>query len=267
MKKFLTEYTGGHPILLDDWRWLSAGISDSLVSTINAIVPLNVVTILTGCERTEDVTHVHFSAGFVSFSGEIHRVPAHSVLISTGIEHWQAITVFDPSGLKNFAEPGVSHDVYQEVIFKVEINAIPPVDATVFAETKKYVDYVTESIVKDTWKNVTSITIPPSGTFPGYYSINCYRDLDGFVHLRGKFPTPDDSGFGVVDILVGTLPLNYRPIIEFSCVVFNIQNSSTGELGSVFLTVQTNGQIKIKSLFTGFSGVFDYGQVPPFKAT
>lgn len=267
MKKLITTNNGGFKLYNNDFRWMESGINDSLQAIVNSFVPADTVCILNGCERTTDGTHVFISEGFISNNGEVFRVPSHSILIVPGVEIWTTETVYNPEGLKTFDGTGLSHDTYQEVLFKVSISSAPPSGSVLFSETKTLMNFVSDSLPRDTWKNVASVVIPSGFPFTGSYSIQCYRDLDGFVHIRGKFPTEEDSGSGVVNILVGTLPVGYRPQIGFSAVLTNIKNNTTGELGNAFLDISTTGEIRIKSLFTGIQGLFDYGQIVPFKSS
>lgn len=253
MKTFITAHTGGEPIVLDDLRWLTEGLTDSYQSMIKSIIPDDVVTILYGCERTDDGTHINITAGFISFSGEIYRVPAHSVLIVSGDEYWKFEEVYDPNGLKAYAAPGVSHDTYQEVLWTVGIADPPPGGAVLYAESKSIFDFIKIGIglgVNTPWAEIVGAPYD----VPYNETAKYMRDRNGFVHFKGAIvkTTAVSPGF-----LIGTLPPGFRPD---SSLVFAIP--TYGFAHSTFIGIDTDGKITTAS---DLEGAVFMSSIPPFK--
>lgn len=266
MKKFLTQYTGGQPFNLADIRWLTSGLFDNTLAFLSTIVPANEVVILSGCDRSVAGTTVSITSGWIAHNGEVFRVAAHSFSIAsgTGEEYWATQTLFDPTGLKSYAS-GASYDTYQEIVYRV-VYLTPPVSSTVYSQTKRFVDLVTSSLVKDTWQEFKSQTWSAGSAFGvATFKLYCMKDLNGFVHIQGDFGF-EDPGSGAVDILVGTLPVGYRPTTNRERLLSSQIDNLTGEIGYLSLTIATNGEIRIKSAFIGYADVIDFSQMQPFIA-
>lgn len=265
MKRLLTNPNGGFPLKLSDFRWLSGGLFENTQAVVSTICPAADVVILSGCDRSVVGTTVSITAGWVTYNGEVFRVAAHSFTNATSAqEYWDTVQLFDPEGSKIYAN-SITHDTYEEVVYKV-VTGVPPVGTTEFVNTKKYVDLVTENLVRDSWHNFKSQAWPV-GSFFGSVTFNlfCLCDLNGFVHLQGDFGF-EDIGSGAMNELIATLPVGFRPTVRKEYVLWNIQNNITGELGSLLIEILTNGEIRARSSIFGYAGIFDFSQIPPFMA-
>lgn len=263
MKTFLTTFTGGEPRNLADIRWWNQGLFENTLAILSSVCPVDTVVILSGCERTVAGSIVSISAGWVQKNGEIFRCAAHSFTLVAGTEYWSFNTLFDPVGLKAYNTLGVTHDTYQEVVYKVVIGT-PPVGSTVYSATPTLMELITNSIVKDAWQVFKTQTFGIGTMFPSTtFQLSCMYDLNGFVHIQGEFGI-EDPGNGAVDFLFATLPVGYRPISKREYLLSNISNAGTGEIGNIYIHILPNGEIRLKAANIGFAGIIDFAQIVPF---
>jgi len=264
MKRLLTNPDGGFPLTLSDFRWITAGLFESTLGIVSTVCNPENVVILSGCERSIVGTTVTVTAGWITIGGEVFRVNEHTFENATSLqEFWSFDELFDPEGLKVYAN-SVSHDTYSEKVYKV-VTGAPPVDATEYSLTKTYNQLVTSNLVRDTWHLFKQKTFSSGSAFGAVtFELYCKHDIDGFVHIQGDMGF-EDEGSGAVNVLVGTLPVGYRPTTKREVVLSTQINNVTGEIGNAFLEIATNGEIRIKSLFVGFAVKLDFSSIQPFQ--
>lgn len=262
MKKLNPFYPGGWKVKSDEIMYLQEALKEPLVQ---AFLSLNTgVFILSGCVKSTAAGVTSVTAGFVVYEGEVCEVPAHSYssVIAGETEIWEKSVV--TSGTKTFVD-GSTHDVYESQICKlIKVTTLP--GTYYLYSTKNLKNVITESLQLNGWQTVNTQTIPSGGAIPGTYIITCNKDLSSFVHMRGQ-RCFEDEGSGAVDILIATLPSGNWPVSEVSFLLSTITNNVTGEIGNAFGIIQTNGEIRIKSLNIGYAAVLDFGQIPPFRTS
>lgn len=263
MNKFNPYHLGGWKVKSDEIMYLQDAVNQPLIKTF---LSLNSgVFILSGCVRSVAGGTTSVTAGFIVYEGEVCEVPAHSFsnAVAGETEIWQKSIVY--SGTKTFLN-GSTHDLYEAHICQlVKVTTLPGTYYTYSSKTLKNV--ITESLQLNSWQIVNTQIVGAGGAVPGTYVISRYTDLDGFVHLRGKYHF-EDAGSGAVNILIGTLPVGSRPVSDIPFFLNEIINTSTGAIGNAFGYIYAaDGQIRIKSLNIGYSAILDFGQITPFRTS
>lgn len=103
MDKILTNYLGGFPLVLDDYRFFDNAYRDAMNSML---LGFGTDFIVQGCE----LSGANVAAGYIMLNSELLKVDAHIML---GGGYFQKNLTFDPNGLKLFNNPAVTHDTYQ----------------------------------------------------------------------------------------------------------------------------------------------------------
>ncbi|MBI1837797.1 MAG: hypothetical protein HYR91_11100 [Flavobacteriia bacterium] len=255
MNKLITTANGGFDTFLNDIRFWDEAIRDSFKGLTSPFFQNSYdVRILSGCVRTISGSIVTISQGYVIYGGEICFVPSHSYTLTTGyFELWDLESYFDPAGSKIFKDL-TSHETYQIRIAKVFPSAGLTDGNQEYSVTERYFD---------SFQNFLSIIDPEFPSF-GTYNLAVMKDLNGFVHIKGKMRTTD-IGVGMVNHTLGTLPMKYRPSVELERSVSWLFNSSTGEVRTSLVKIKTNGQLVLVAHNGNYSDVLDYGQITPFQ--
>lgn len=263
MKTLNPNFLGGFRIRSNDWIFVQSGISEAIAAPLKSFS--EDIFILSGCERSVTGGTVTISAGYVSYNGEVCEVPAHTYAEPVGaeVEHWEKYVVYDPAGTKVFQNL-TTHETYEVYRARVVKASSLPGGAQEYSDTLTYHQLITDSIVRDTWHIFDTQTVPPSGFFPGTYNLSYYKDIDGFIHLKGQQYFEDLSG--AIDEAFATLPVGARPPSTVWFTVCGIKNTSTGEIGVNMGTIGTDGVMKMKTMDMGAACLLDYGQIPPFQA-
>jgi hypothetical protein len=263
--KFLdTQNLGGQPIFLDDLRYMQLGNLQAFQGILTSVIDTQEVVVLSGCIESTAGALTQISDGYVARNGVVFRVLSHTFDPSlAGVPVWEMYEEIDPAGLTSFQD-GSTHEVYKERLFQVIMGSITAINPA-YNGTKNYLQVLKENLPQDTWQNFNSQIVPPTQVLPGTYTIDCKKDLSGFVHLRGKRYFEDETG--ALNILFATLPLGYRPSVIKTFLVSTIGNSLTGAIGNCIITIDTNGQCRLRSAIgNGFAWLLNLEQVIPFEA-
>lgn len=262
MKKWLNTYNGGEATYLDDFRWLQQGNEESFKAVLQAIIPSNELVILSGCTSSIGAgSLINISEGFVSKNGVVYRVLSHSYDSSlVGTPVWQMETLTDPSGVTNY-QNGLTHDVYVEDTYKVVLGTVSGTNPQ-YSTTRNYITVLASILPLAPWVNLITQVIPLSGIIPGTYLTDYKKDLSGFVHIRGKYYFEDISG--AVNMLMGTLPVGYRPQSTLTYFI-GIQTSNiTGTIGFAIIQIENDGEIRLRAAQASGTFILNLEQISPF---
>lgn len=264
MNIFKTNYNGGLPLVLDDFRWIDSGYRQAFRGIMSAFGVTDQYTfIISGCERTVNAAVVTIAEGYVSIGGEICYVPEHNYSEPTGVtvEFWTILSSYDATGSKVFQNSSVN-DAYEIRTGKISVASSVPSGSTSFEDTKTIHELIHEKLPVDSWHNVLTENITTADFLNGIYKIDCKKDLSGFVHLRGLKHIEDQTA-GVADDLITTLPVGYRPIVQKQFVIGVIIGT---EVGMNIVDILTNGEVRVKMWHTAFTSLLDFSQIPPFES-
>lgn len=266
MNNLKTNYNGGFPLVLDDLRWIDASVREAFKGIMSAFNATGSETfILIGCVRTVDTGVVSISAGYVSIGGEVCAVSAHSYAEPTGgdVEYWSLVTSFDTDGDKEFQDTTVNQ-TYEIRKAKVLVAASVPADHSAYDSLETIHKYIVDKLPRDSWKLFNTLTVGVSGLFPGTWNALCYKDLDGFIHLKGTLLFEDESP-GPISVLKATLPVGYRPSETLTRVIG--VDDGTGAATICLLSILVNGEIRLKTRAgLPYAGKLEMSQVSPFSS-
>ena len=122
MKKLITTNEGGFPLVLDDLRWMTSGIYESLKAVCRALIPTGETgLILEGCELIDNGNNNYvLSEGYVYFKTstyeEICRVDAQQLTLISPYTTpaLMPYPITDSAGAKVFYN-GTTYNTYQEI--------------------------------------------------------------------------------------------------------------------------------------------------------
>jgi len=263
-----TTDNGGFPLVLDDFRWIDAGYREAFKALMSPFgITGSQAVILKGCVRTVASGTVSITSGYVSIGGEICVFDAQSYPEPGGgqFEYFELELSFDPAGEKVF-QSTLNYDTYQYRKAKITVSSTLPPDHTEISMTPNIFQIIRQKINMDGWQNLLTYIDTEYST--GTHAIDFKKDTGEFVHFQGtKFI--EDPSVGEVDILVGTLPEGYRPLVKKTFVLGHTPNATTGALGFITVDIESDGDVRIKS-FGGNSAyilVIDFSQIPPFEGS
>ena len=263
MNLLKTTDNGGFPLMLNDFRWIDQGYREAFKAMMSGYgVDDSTAVIISGCERTVASGTVTIAAGFISIGGEICLVPSHTYPEPTigQVEYWDLFNTFDPNGLKVF-QSTLDYDTYQVRVGKITVASALPAGYTTYSDTKNIFQITRVKINTDSWHNMLTDT----DDFLNEYAIDFKKDSSEFVHFRG-FKFYEDPTPGAVNELIGTLPVGYRPEVKKEFVICSKTDSPTsGEINFVTGVIETNGEVRIKSIQSAPGYVLDFSQITPFE--
>lgn len=262
MNKFQSTDTGGLPLRGNDFTFMQLAFAGALKGILSAYN--SSLFIVSGCVRTVSGGTVTIASGYVSISGEVYYVPGttYAEPVVGESEYWEIYTQYDSAGTKLF-ENGVTHQTYRMDLARVVKGTTVPPGMTYVSTTT--LQALTRAFLPlDSWKVYKTVVVPPSGISPGTYQLFCYRDLDGFVHLKGTMYF-EDIGDGAVNYTIATLPVGYRPATDTEFTICSIKNNVTGEIGINQGVITTTGLVKLTSFNMGFAAILDTAQIPPLR--
>jgi len=260
MNTLKTTDNGGFPLTLNDFRWIDNGIREAFKGLMSGYgVTDSEAVIISGCERTVTSGTVSIAAGFISISGEICIVPAHTYPEpSVGqFEYWDLYTYFDSEGYKVF-QSTLDFNTYQGRAAKVTVASSIPAGYTEYADTKNIFQITRIKINTDSWHNLVDTT---NGI--DTWSIEFKKDSSEFVHLRG-FRYEEDPVDGLQDLLIATLPVGYRPEVEKEFILGQ-KTGSGGDIDNISGVILTNGEIRFRSVEPAAAYLIDFSQITPFE--
>lgn len=265
MNLFKTTDNGGLPLVLNDFRWIDAGYREAFKAIMSSYgIDDSMTVILNGCERNVVSGTVTISEGYVSLGGEICFVPEHSYADPVGtFEYWDLNLSFDADGYKTFQSTS-NFETYQRRIAKITVASSIPPGYSEYSATENVFEIIRRKIPRDAWNQFKNYTVPPSDYFPGVYSLECKLDFDGFVHLQG-LQVFEDLADGAINVLIGTLPVGYRPSKTVTRLISNMNSSVI--IGQTLIEIATNGEIRAKVVKDlAFAERWDLDQITPFEA-
>jgi hypothetical protein len=238
MDKLKTNFDGGYPIYLDDYRYFDAAYRHGFESIVKATLGNDSACSLFGCTVTDSPASFSVSAGAIAFNGEILQVDAHSCVKATGVYVWLVFTEDDPDGEKEL-EGGTVIQAYEKRRAKMlDVSNVPEgtaSESTFFLNYSLYDIYRKNLhlVKKSGWKKATlSDGINHFDDSPVTYCKNAVNQLE----IRGSF--------GVASIsnrLIMTLPFGYRPSKQISSFIVD-----TADVLPMY--VDTIGQVHLSSL-------------------
>jgi hypothetical protein len=227
MNKLITDINGRFPFVLDDLRWMSAGIENAIS---NALKAFGDNFILWGCEVTGSAqTSFNVAEGAMVLGGEVCYCPIQTLVAGMSIDEYYfvAATDYDPAGLKIFGDNS-QHNTYQIREAKLQYFANAPIMPFICINDlpKPTMALQIVSMIKDTLKNQnegwhyvggsgepdTTFLDFKDSTNPG--KIRFRKDVFGNVYIESYVLHPV---FGNFSGTVFTLPEGYRPdrILKF----------------------------------------------------
>lgn len=265
MNNFKTNYDGGLPLVLDDFRWMHSITTEAFKSVLSSFGITDQQTfIFSGCQRSVAGGIVTITEGYVSIGGEPCHVLEHSYPEPTGgdVEFWVIDTSYDASGAKVFQNTTLN-ETYEIRKGKISVGASVPPGNTSYSNTNTIHELIHSNLPLDTWHQLTTQTISPPVLLDGSYAVEYRKDLSGFIHFSGQYHTGEDPGSGIVDVLIATLPAGYRPAVNKLYPISTINASSAG---SNMIQIGSNGEVRIKVLDADYVNLFDFSQITPFEA-
>lgn len=251
MNYFNTADNGGLPLKNNDFRFFQDAIKDAFkaIYSHTGVTGMQAM-VISGCGRTVTGGTVSIDAGYIVIGGEICYVAAQSYTapISGQVEFWTIHTGADSTGNKAF-QNGISHDTYQVRTGLVSVASSVPAGSTSYADS-----------LKMTWQNLVTQTVDGTN-----YTIDRIMDFNNRVQLRGNWYRDDPGGLN--NVLVGTLPVGFRPAQQ---ITFMLQAASTSSalFARALFTIDANGEIRFRTCESDFTPVvFDFGQIPPFSVS
>ena len=264
MNNFKTDYNGGLPLVLDDFRWIDEGYRKAFYGIMSAFGVTDQYTfILSGCQRSVNTAIVTIAEGYISIGGEICHVPAHSYSEPTGgdVEFWVVSTAYNAAGTKAF-QNGSLNDSYETRTGQISVAAVVPPGDTLYGDTKTVHQIILESLPRDIWHNVYALTILAGEIGAGTYNVDYKLDLSGNITFRGVFPSLEDPVQGSVNILMFTLPLGLRPTVK---KYMSITATSTTTSFPNRIEFDTNGEVRWRTSDTDNFSYLDFSQIVPFE--
>ncbi len=148
MNNFKTDYDGGLPLVLDDFRWIDEGYRKAFYGIMSAFGVTDQETfILSGCTRSVSSGTVSITEGYVSIGGEVCYVPPHSYSEPGGgdVEFWVVDLSFDSAGLKTFQNSSLNN-AYEVRSAVVSVGSVVPPGSTSYGDTKTIFQIMAEKI-------------------------------------------------------------------------------------------------------------------------
>lgn len=266
MNLLKTTDNGGFPLTLNDFRWIDQGYREAFKAMMSGYgVDDSTAVIISGCERTVASGTVTIAAGFISIGGEICLVPSHTYPEPTigQVEYWDLFNTFDVTGLKVF-QSTLDYDTYQVRVGKITVASSLPAGYTAYSNTKNIFQITRVKINTDSWHTLANIVVGSGGLIPGTYLSQFKKDSAEFVHITGLVYT-EDLGVGAVDYLIGTLPVGYRPANQLRFVIGTEGHPTTGIVSFATIVIDTDGEVRVKTLDTGPAFILDMCQITPFE--
>lgn len=264
MKHLITNYDGGFPFDLDDYRFMEDGFNEDITSILKAYqyqeqdssfgVPPPNSFIIYGCEIIP-VTYTPpgggmstagygWTAGAVMIDGVIYKVNAKTTpsgmgFLSPGSAfYFNTSVIFDSAGNEAFKN-GTSYNTYGIR------TATPTVQSIGTGVNKLVFDSFTPRFMSGVWSGEKEFTIVGSSGAPAYNSPWTYGTLSapalGFrklpnhdVELRGYCERPAGSSTGGQRIF--TLPPAYRPNSVLGEMHFSAMDRYTGDMYLIFIS-------------------------------
>lgn len=131
MKKLITNINGGMPDLLDNIRWMEAGMVEAIESICKGLAMGHNSYKVFGAEVTRNGTSVSVGKGVIYHNGEIFNVePASFTAPVENVLYWGRVNSYHPSGNLIF-QNGQQHDVYLERRMVLKHASQSPIDAEI----------------------------------------------------------------------------------------------------------------------------------------
>jgi microcystin-dependent protein len=227
MNNIKTDYIGGFPLKLDDFRFGHDAVLEAFRGIMSTYgIDNSTAVILKGCARSSAAGTTSIAEGYVSIGGEICFVPAHSYPDPSGgeQEYWILESTFDVAGLKQFQNL-TNNDTYEVRVGKVTKAVGVPSGHTIYSSTKTIFQIISENI-----------SVVPSGI------------ISMWSGAIGAIP----SGYLLCDGTSGTPDLRSRFIIGYDPT--NSANDAIGEIGGNDEITLSTGQLPSHSHTATFAG-------------
>lgn len=264
MKKFNHSFTGGHRFKTTDLTFGHECFSEAISAFSTAFVDTDEYVILSGCERSIAGGMTTISNGYVFFGGEIcfHPSTTYTTAIAGDYEYWDNYVDTLPTGTRVYFDD-LTHETHEVRYARVTKATSLPGGSQLYSDTLSIHDKIKQNIPLDSWQVFITTTIPPGGFFPGTYTLQCRKTIEGFVQISGTMQF-EDIGEGAIDHIIATLPAGYRPTTLITLPVSGIFNAGTGEVGVNIVTIDTLGVMRFRSNSMGYAWVSDFGQLNSF---
>lgn len=126
MKTFDTNYLGGMPLVLDDFRFMESIHKDAFEAIMKPYALNHDIVILSGCEITTGGGVSFISEGWILFEGEICRVPSHFFL-AVPSSQWSFVkTQIELTAVDSFKVFPSNPDTSPKATYKENIVKIQP---------------------------------------------------------------------------------------------------------------------------------------------
>ena len=264
MNKVLTGINGGFPLTQELWAFHQDATAEAIKGLMSAYgVTQNQVVILSGCDRTESLGVITVTEGFVSIGGEVCFFPEQtypSPLAPDNQEYFNIKLTFDPNGLKPFETSG-NQNTIQVRTAEIVIDSVVPVGYTSYFDTKSLFEIMRDKVRIGEWTQFFDYNNDAwygAGLTPAEEYRKYFKDIDGFVHLKGASVEDDPAG---ADIILCQLPIGFRP----PSTLKHIYTYRTSATSAVFFNIEIreNGDIVVIAANSTFT--IWLHELPAFK--
>lgn len=238
---------GGHPRVADDFNFMLNAIAEALtgLASLNTYNNTKVV-ILSGIDLVNSSgTTWDWVDGFVWIDGEIYKVDAGTITLTTGSLEWSIVESADSNGTVLY-ENSATNDTY--LIRRAKLIEVGSVGAYTHSLAYKYCDLIVKmvndkSLTNESWKEVG---VSPNPSYQTGYSntsgfpLRFRKDKLGRVCIAGYVTNPTFSG----STLIFTLPVGYRPLTrQYVMSRFIYQSDVTPSP----ISIDPNGEVRVVS--------------------
>ncbi len=264
MKHLITTITGYHPLAITDLGFIQEAFTEAFKGVLSTYgVANNEAVILSGCEKTVGATDITFSEGWVSIGGEVCFFPAQVIPLVPGEVQWFVKNqAFDPEGTVNYQTSG-PQQTYEVITAQISSGVSIPNGFFDFLDAKNVYQLIREGVNYLDW-----VTFPDGDDDDFYGTGNTplpafrryYKDIDGFVHLKGEKIVDDVTV--PTDIPFGQLDPGFRPPDTLEFVYTHYVSNVSANFFRV--RVESNGIITALQVTGNFA--FKLHDLPSFRA-
>lgn len=148
MNKLNTINNGGHPIELDDLRWMDSAYRNAFLGLLSGfgILP-NETFILSGCNKTTSGSTITVTEGYICLEGEILYMPEQTYPVPTGsdVDYFELDVTYDPLGNETF-EDTTTHDTYEIRQAKISVGTPASGTITLLSNVKTIFEVIKDNI-------------------------------------------------------------------------------------------------------------------------
>jgi hypothetical protein len=234
MNKFETNFNGGFPLALDDFRFIDDSVRLA-ISDICRSLGVSDSVILYGCQLQLQGNYTSVSEGAIYHNGEIWHVFPHNFSTPAGVTttYWNFMEQNDAAGSKTFFD-GLERQVYK----------IRKAICSVQADPESITSLQGDSVIRlsDLSESIADLTLG-ANIIPAN---NAYRQI---VLKRGRTARLELSVKANIseNTVLATIPVGYRPTAYLSGLCFD----SSSDFLFRYSIDKDSGQVKVYQMTGG----------------